>query len=328
MARLSESVKLEAVALFELGHSKAGISNKLGIANTTIGDFLRKDTHKGWWEEFSGEVVTGAEVVRDKHIGPKVLTLDIETKPLEGYFWAMYNNNLSLSQMLEDWYILSWAAKWGHEDRVIYQDKSGTWDDASDKDLLQDIWSLLDEADFIVTQNGIRFDQKKLNARFILNGMKKPSSYRHIDTLKIAKETFGFTSNKLEYMTDKLCKKYKKLKHKNFPGQELWNECLKGNGEAWDEMEEYNIHDVLSTEELYTIIAPWYKKLPNFNLYYDDLETRCSACGGVEFVHNGYDYTNLSKFDRFQCTGCGHEHTNRVNLLSKEKRQSLKRNIN
>lgn len=38
-------------------------------------------------------------------------------------------------------------------------------------------------------------------------------------------------------MTDKLCVKYKKLNHSKFPGMELWRECLKGNSEAWTEME-------------------------------------------------------------------------------------------
>ena len=54
-------------------------------------------------------------------------------------------------------------------------------------------------------------DNKKLNARFMLNGMQPPSSFRNIDTKILAKRYFGFTSNKLAYLTDKLCKKYKKL---------------------------------------------------------------------------------------------------------------------
>lgn len=58
-------------------------------------------------------------------------------------------------------------------------------------------------------------------------------------------------------MTDKFCKKYKKLKHKKFPGHELWKECLKGNKEAWNEMRKYNIHDVLATEELYNVLKQW-----------------------------------------------------------------------
>jgi len=45
-----------------------------------------------------------------------------------------------------------------------------------DSGILREIWKMLDEADIVITQNGRKFDQKKLNARFILNGFKPPSS--------------------------------------------------------------------------------------------------------------------------------------------------------
>lgn len=120
--------------------------------------------------------------------------------------------------------------------------------------------------------------------------------------------------------------KYKKLKHGKFPGMELWNECMRGNNEAWDEMEEYNIHDVLSLEELLFILAPWTNTLPNVNLYHDGTEEHC-FCGNHEWEHDGYAYTNLSKFDKFRCTSCGAERRGRTNLLSKEKRTALRMNV-
>lgn len=258
--------------------------------------------------------------------GPKILTLDIETAPLKASIWSQWQQFTGLNMIQGDWYILSWSAKWMHEDNVVYRDKRETWEDEDDLALCEEMWQLLDEADIILTQNGIRFDQKKLFARFLHHGMRPPSSFRHIDTLMIAKKHFAFTSNKLEYMTDKFCKQYKKLKHGKYPGFELWNECLKGNMEAWDEMEKYNIYDVLSLEELYGILAPWYKAHPNINLYYEDNKIRCH-CGNDEFDHNGYAYTNLSKFDKFACTKCGAEHRGRVNLLSDEKRKSLRMNV-
>lgn len=258
--------------------------------------------------------------------GAKVLTFDIETAPVLGHVWSLWNNNLGLNQIEQDWYVLSYAAKWMHEDTVIYEDQRNATNIEDDKELLEGIWKLLDEADIVITQNGKKFDSKKLNARFVINGMKPPSSYRHIDTLLIAKEAFAFTSNKLEYMTDKLCTKYKKLKHANFSGFELWKQCLAGNPAAWEEMEEYNIYDVLSLEELFFKLAPWSKKLPNLNLYRDDHNTRC-LCGCERFTHNGYAYTNLSKFDKFRCDNCGAEIRGRINLLSKEKRKSLKANV-
>ena len=186
---------------------------------------------------------------------------------------------------------------------------------------MEQLWKLLDQADIIITQNGKAFDAKKINARFILNGMKPPSSYKHIDTKQIAKKHFAFTSNRLEYMTDKLCVKYKKLKHEKFQGFELWKECLAGNKSAWREMEKYNKHDVLSLEELYEKLAPWGESV-NTNLYHDREDFICQ-CGHPAFVRNGHRHTESGKYTRFKCKQCGKEYLGKQNLLTLTKRKSL-----
>lgn len=254
----------------------------------------------------------------------KVLVLDIETSPLEVYVWNIWENNVNLTQIIKDWSVLSWAAKWlnPNDDKVMYESTANQRDVRKDKDLLKNIWKLLDKADVIITQNGIRFDKKKLNARFKINGFKPPSSYKHIDTKALASKHFGFTSNSLEYLSSKLCKKYKKLKHKKFPGLELWKECLKGNKEAWKEMELYNKHDVLTLEELYTTIIPWDNSI-NFNLYDDALVNTCK-CGSNKWSKYGYKYTSMGKFQRYVCVKCGSEVRDRKNLLTKEKKESIK----
>lgn len=251
-----------------------------------------------------------------------ILIFDIELAPMELYGWALFDQNFGLNQIKKDWYVLSWAAKWlgSPEEEVMYADQRNEPDISNDYGIISQIWQLLDEADIVITQNGIKFDAKKLNARFILNGFPEPSSYRHIDTLRIAKKKFAFTSNKLEYMTDKLCTKYKKLKHNDFVGFELWAECLKNNPLAWTSMEKYNRYDVLSTEELYLILRPWDKTI-NFNVYHDG-GYQCS-CGSIDLIWSGYDYSNSSKKERYTCNQCGQGHTAKENLLSKEKRQSL-----
>ena len=250
--------------------------------------------------------------------GPKILLLDIETAPVLGYVWGLWENNLSLNQVKQDWFVLSWSAKWLGDapSKAMYMDQRNAKNMEDDSKIISGIWKLLDEADVIITQNGKKFDAKKLNARFILNGMQPPSSYKHIDTLQIAKRHFAFTSNKLEYMTDKLCVKYKKLSHKEFSGFELWKECLKGNKKAWDVMKKYNIYDILSLEELYHKLIPWDNTI-NFNLYRNDVEVRCS-CGSKDMTKNGFFYTNVGKYQRYRCVKCGSESRDRQNMLPKK----------
>lgn len=254
--------------------------------------------------------------------GPKVLLLDIETSPILGYVWGLWENNLGLNQIKSDWHVLSWSAKWLGESQVFYKDQRNAKNIEDDKKLLLGIWELLDEADIVITQNGKSFDHKKLNARFILNGFQPPSSFKYIDTLILAKRHFGFTSNKLAYMSEKLCTKYKKLKHSEYEGFELWKACLAGDLKAWKVMEKYNKYDVLALEELYHKLIPWDASI-DFNLYSDSLEVICK-CGGKEFRKRGFLYSPSGKFQRHQCNKCGHETKSKVNEMSKEKRKSLR----
>lgn len=255
--------------------------------------------------------------------GAKVLIFDIETAPILAHVWGLWENNVSLNQMIADWHLLSWSAKWLHapEAEVMYQDLRGYSDLENDKVICGEIWDLLDMADVVITQNGKAFDQKKLNAKFLQYKLGKPSSFKHIDTKCLAQKHFALPSYKLEYMTEKFCTKYKKLKHKEFPGHELWRECLKGNIKAWMEMETYNKHDVLALEELFDIFSPW-ETTTNFNLYHDKEEHVCK-CGSKDSIKNGFYYTNVGKFQKHKCKKCKAETRDRVNLFSKEKKASL-----
>lgn len=259
---------------------------------------------------------------------PKVLVFDIETAPLKSYTWGMWDQTVGLNQIIEDWHVLSWSAKWLGDapDKVMYEDQRNARDITNDKKILKSIWKLLDEADILISQNGIRFDVKKLNARFIMHGMKPPSSSKHIDTLRIAKRHFAFTSNKLEYMTDKLCTNYKKLKHDEFVGFKLWTECMAGNIKAWDSMKKYNEYDVLSLEELYYKLIPWDNTV-DFNLFTsDDVDYVCT-CGSYNFheKEGDYYYTTVAKYQRYECKDCGKQTRGSKNLVSKEKKKKARR---
>src|SRR5271165_295676 len=172
-----------------------------------------------------------------KKNSPRVLLFDIETAPILARVWGIWDQTVGLNQIVTDWHLLSWSAKWLDDKKIMYQDQRNAKDITNDKKLLERLWHLLDEADIVITQNGKSFDQKKVNARFILNGMSPPSTYKHIDTKRLATKHFGFTSNKLEFLTDKLCTKNKKLTKRKFSGFSLWTACLAGNKAAWAEMQ-------------------------------------------------------------------------------------------
>lgn len=250
--------------------------------------------------------------------------LDIETSYIKSATWGLHKQDIGLNQILKDWEIISFSFKFKGDDKIYYRDQRKNKEVKLDKKLLKELWDLLDKADLIVTQNGISFDIKRINAKFVEAGFPPPSSFKNSDTLRTSKKAFSFTSHKLEYMAKKLGLKNTKSSHTKFPGMSLWIECCENNNQsAWSEMQKYNVRDILALEELYTKFIPWDTSVSfNPNTYHNDLKHVCH-CGSEEYKRNGYAYTATGKFDRFKCKNCGKEHRGRKNLLDKVKRDTL-----
>lgn len=259
---------------------------------------------------------------------PKILVFDIETSPITAYTWGLFDQNIGLNQIKEDWYLLSWAAKWLGEpaSKVMYMDNSKAKNIRDDKKLVMGLAALLNEADIIITQNGNAFDVKKLNARAAINGLPPIKPCRSTDVLKEGRKVFKFTSHKLEYMTEKLNKTYKKLKHDDYPGFELWSAILKGDKKAWKSMKIYNIHDVLATEELYVRLQGWIKTQNRAN-YIEDTLLRCPWCAGTKLESRGTTGNATGVYKQYHCLTekCGKWPRGKTNLLSPEKKKNTLR---
>lgn len=248
----------------------------------------------------------------------KVLVFDLETSPNIAAVWGMWKQNIGVEMIETDWYIMSFAAKWLHEDKIHYADCRYTGSD--DNLLLLKLHSLLNEADAVIAHNAIKFDVKKLNARFITEGYPPPSPYKVIDTLQEAKKHFNFTSNKLQYLTDRLCTE-KKMSHAKYPGYTLWKECLSDNMEAWNEMKDYNIQDIISLEELYYKMRPWMSSHPIITLETETDSHVCPKCGSNHVVKRGTSTTSAGIFQRYRCNSCGGWSRERYALNNKKHKE-------
>lgn len=256
-----------------------------------------------------------------KYREPKILVFDIETKPLKAYCWGLFDQNISTDMLIEDWSVMSWAAKWVGSDRMFYQDLSQNTDYTNDELIVRGIWELFNESDIIVGQNSDKFDIKKLNDKFEFYKLGLPSPYKSVDTLKIMRKHLGLTSKKLAFATDRYNTKYKKLKHEKFSGMSLWLECLKGNQEAWACMKEYNCYDVLATEELWIDhLRKWDK---SFNTGVFTGTGGCTNCGSDELTEKNHNFTKAGAFKVFLCRRCGSYSSSKNNELSKSVKSKL-----
>ena len=252
-------------------------------------------------------------------VGAKILILDIETTPIKAWVWSRWKQNIYLDQTISEWFMLTWSAKWLFSNKILSARLTKQEVLAEDDSrIVQEIWKLINEADIVVAHNGLAFDEKKLNARFLLNGLKPTAPYQSIDTKLIAAKQFGFSSNKLDALAG-----YFGINVKLDTDFELWAKCMDGDEKSLKYMEEYNRHDVEILEEVYLRMRPWMRSHPNIGLYLDTENPVCSACGSTH-IHQEEDYvTMVGKYPTYICDDCGAYSRSRISSVSKEKRKSL-----
>jgi DNA polymerase elongation subunit (family B) len=228
----------------------------------------------------------------------KILILDIETAPNLAAVWGLWDQNVSLGQLLDSSYVLCWSAKWLGEKNIKYMSVR----DDGEKEMLKGIHALLEEADAVVHYNGTRFDIPTLNKEFVQAGMGPPAPFKQIDLMRVVKKQFRFPSNKLDYV----CKALglgTKVEHK---GHELFIKCMMDNDPAaWKLMKKYNKQDVNITEQLYDRILPWIHNHPNVGLYVDSLRPVCPRCGSTKLGSRGSRATSTLTYERYRCKSCG-----------------------
>jgi len=169
--------------------------------------------------------------------------------------------------------------------------------------MLQKIHTLLSEADVVVHYYGSKFDIPVLNKEFVTHGFLPPAPFKQVDLCKVARQQFKFVSNKLDWIAQSLGLG-SKIRHKGF---ELWIECMNGDPEAWKQMEEYNVQDVVLLEKVYDRLLPWITNHPSFGAYSrtgaDSLV--CTNCGSGHFNWRGWAVNKVLRYRRAQCKDCG-----------------------
>jgi len=252
---------------------------------------------------------------------PKVLLFDIETSPLQAFIFQknVWKANVGSEQVISEWFMLCYSAKWLFDDTVISERLTGKEArDENDGRIVKGLWKLLDEADIIIAHNGDSFDVPNMNTRFIVHGLPPTSPYQTIDTMLVARKQFGFTHNSLNGLA-----KIFGFAPKLDTDFDLWKRCVAGDDEALAYMQEYNKGDVEVLEDVYMKLRPWIRSHPNLGLYVETDGAICPNCGSedIEWTDKFY-YTQTGKYATFRCK-CGSFGRSRFTALSKDARKSL-----
>jgi hypothetical protein len=135
-----------------------------------------------------------------------------------------------------------------------------------------------------------------MNTRFFLHGFSQPSPYFSIDTLQVARSNFAMSSNKMDYLNEVL-NISRKIENE---GLALWIKAMNGDVKALNDMETYNVGDIIALEELYERIRPWIKAHPNVT----EKKDCCAACGSdsLEYIR---DFGKAYSYAIYRCNSCG-----------------------
>jgi RNase_H superfamily len=235
----------------------------------------------------------------------RVLFWDIETSPVICSTWSLYPESLNHSDIIEDWRIICAAWKWADSNTI----ESTHWAPTSDKQIspvlgkddarvIRKLHAVLSQADVLVGHNSDNFDWKKFQTRCIELGLKPVDQKASIDTLKVARKEFKFTSNRLDYIGEYLGVGGKMDTPKGLHKAVMWS--VPG---ALKTMLEYNKRDVELLEAVYDKLKPYIRNHPR--LHFDQDKPTCVKCGNHSVVKNGMRPSHGNMIQKWVCKGCG-----------------------
>jgi hypothetical protein len=226
----------------------------------------------------------------------RLLTLDIETRPNLAHVWALWDQNVGLSQIVEVGSVICFAAKWHGDKKIHFASDHHDGHDA----MIRQAHAFMSEADGIIGWNSAGFDVKHLKREFVLAGLGPPAPHTDIDLLRTARRQFKFASNKLEHVATQLGIG-SKVKHDGFP---LWVGCMADDPKAWAKMKKYNIGDVILTEQVYDRLLPWIHGHPHPGLH-GGPKAGCPRCGSMSVQIRGTYVTAACRYQKLRCNDCG-----------------------
>ena len=199
--------------------------------------------------------VKASEIVDDK-----IMVYDIETSRIEATVWWTGKQYINHKQLKTEPKIISVAWKWIGEDDVKFL----TWDKKHcDKEMLKTFLKEYNKASMVIGQNNNSFDNKWINTRAAKHSLRVDRYVKSFDIYRMAKRYFRLPSFSMAYMANYFGLTLKQ----SHEGIHMWDMIEYGNKEEQKEylakMVDYNKGDIVTTEELYMTLKPYFGSVTN-----------------------------------------------------------------
>ena len=234
----------------------------------------------------------------------KTLYFDIETTDITlAINTYQLKNRISYfnpDSIVRDWSIL--GAAWAFDDEPPESTTVNPKSVFNDEKVVKKLHSALSEAEVLIGHNSDNFDIKKFNTRAIKYGLAPISQKVTIDTLKMARKYFKFTSNKLSYIADFLEVDAKEASPD-------WELIKQGDADELKYMQEYNEQDVIVTREVYKKLRSFHHTHPNTSQEIRDVNGEivrsCKKCSSTNIRRDGTRLLNSGRRrQQWRCRDC------------------------
>lgn len=249
-----------------------------------------------------------------KNVTAKIVTLDIERLPgrhatwhrgqtVSGPFWDLNEIKGWTGRRIHPDDVQEWprticaAWRWYGEEEVHF---ASEWQVGGYDGFMRRAWEAFDSADIIVGHNMGRFDGPLLMSGWAEMGLPAPSPYKVIDTLKVARQVFGFESNTLDALNKRLGVDAKTDRYDVATARA----AVSGDKDAQEKLASYNRGDIVASEALFDRLRPYAKGLPHMGMWADS-EIACPNCGHDMTATGKTVHANVQAYEGMVCPSCG-----------------------
>jgi len=240
-----------------------------------LSEFLNVSTRQ--IRRYAKELTLG--VKQSEIVNDKVMVYDIETSRAEFKLFWTGKQYVPHSAMKKEPKIISIAWKWVGNDEVYYL----TWDkDHCDKEMMIAFLKDYNKASMVIGQNNNSFDNKWINTRAAKHRLTVDRYVKSFDIYRMSKRYFRLPSYSMAFMA-----KYFGLTLKqSHEGLYMWDMIEDGNKaeqkEYLQKMVDYNKGDIVTTEELYMTLKPYFGSVTNNAVKQGLPKWACPVSGSTE----------------------------------------------
>lgn len=247
------------------------------------------------------------------------LLVDIERLPghatvphrgltISGDFWDLSGWRSTLGYRIHADYVDYWptticyAASWyGPPPKGLpKREFKAAWEDGGADAMYAGAFALYDAADVVITYNGISFDDRHLTSGWTERGMGRPSPWKPIDLLRVARTSQGWESKTL----DSVCKRLGIPAKNDKYDVATARAAMAGDVKMQRRVKRYNVNDAEIMKPVYTALLPHVKGHPHVAPTLGLDRPTCPRCGSTDVVRTGVYSPGVYNYLAYKCSTC------------------------